>query len=162
MKTTVLIFALLVSVSSVAQVLHSKDQKFVRVYDLDHKLLNKGLLYQLTDSTLTLRHGKQLDVVDINNISSIKYKKSKRGSGFISALIGGGALGLIGAVSAEPDKDIMGYSAGEGFAMGFLIGVPVGVVAHGISNGLKKQRIVNINGDLNNWLVFKNALLLGE
>jgi hypothetical protein len=162
MKTTALILALLISVSSVAQVLHSEDQKFVRVFDLNGNKVLKGHLNSVSDSTLTLKFRNELKSMAVTDVGVIKYKRAIGNSVLIGTLVAGGTMAVVGAATAEPDAMFFGYTAGEGAAMGFITGAPVGAAVGGILGLLRKEKYVHINGDVKAWMTFKNNLLAGS
>ncbi|TPV33878.1 hypothetical protein FJ651_06880 [Paucihalobacter ruber] len=163
MKTTVLIFALLISVSGVSQVLHSKDQKFVRVYDLDGNKVLKGRLYSVSDSTLTIRFTDSLHTLAATDLGAIKFKRSIGSNALTGSLIGGGIGAIVGGASADPDPDSLFGQAtvAEGVVSGFVLGLPIGAAVGGLTGLLRKKREIYINGDLNTWITFKNNVLSG-
>ncbi|TPV33872.1 hypothetical protein FJ651_06850 [Paucihalobacter ruber] len=168
MKTTVLIFALLISVSGVSQVLHSKDQKFVRIYDLDDHKIAKGFLYGVSDSTLTIRFRDSLHTLSATDLGAIKFKRAI-GSSVLKGSIIGGVIGAVvggGGSSSLRWKGDLSYlndnnSTGDWAGAGIILGLPVGAAVGGLTGVLRKKREIYINGDLNTWITFKNDILSG-
>jgi len=65
----------------------------------------------------------------------------------------------LGAATADPDAWILGWTVGEGLAIGGLFGSAPGAVIGGITALFKKSRVSIINGDINKWIGFKNYIL---
>ena len=68
-------------------------------------------------------------------------------------------MAILGVASAEPDAMIFGYSAGEGAAVGVLLGAPAGAVIGGITALFKNSSTYIIDGDLVKWKAFSEMIL---
>lgn len=132
---------------------------FVRVYDLTGKKINKGHVITATDTSLQLE-GKSTPVdIPVRRIGFIKTKHSMGNNLLIGSVIGATTLAILGVATAEPDKEIMGYTEGEGAAAGALIGLPIGVAIGRITIAFKNSKTYSINGDIPKWNAFQSLII---
>lgn len=68
------------------QFLHAQDRTFVRIYDADGKKIEKGYLYNTTDSSVILEKGKSFVEIPATQIDIIKSKRSTTNRIFTTAL----------------------------------------------------------------------------
>src|SRR4051812_24827472 len=127
MKILTLVFLVLLSHN-----IYSQKSIFVRVYDLTGKKVNKGHLLTITDTSLQVK-GKSFVDIPVRSIGSIKTKHLVGNNLLVGSTIGVFSMAIIGAASAEPDAEILGYTAGEGAAAGALIGLPIGAAIGGLT-----------------------------
>ena len=153
MKLLIFIF-----VVSLATVVHAQKAMFVRVYNLTGKKIYKGHVYTTTDSSLLLEVNNQFITVPVSNIGQIKTKHSAGNNMLISSVIGVTTFAIIGAASADPDAEIVGYTAGEGAAQGALLGAGVGAAIGGITILFKNSKTFSVNGDMNRWKKFQSFI----
>lgn len=135
-----------------------KNQLFVRVYDLNDKKINKGFVIAVNDSLLRIKKDTSYVDIPVKTIGTIRTKKSVGNNVLIGSLMGAAVVGGIGAATAEPDAEIMGYTAGEGFIIGVIFGAPTGAIIGTFSAGLKNSKTFKIDGDLEKWKAFREHL----
>lgn len=152
MKLLTIIFTILFSCSVFAQ-----QSIFVRVYDLSGKKIHAGRVLAVTDSSLQLRTNENLKI-SATQIGYIKTKRSAVNNLAIGSLVGATALAIAVAASAEPDAIWFAYSAGEGAAIGTVIGLPLGAAVGGLTVPFKNPKTYIISGDLLKWKVFQSVI----
>ena len=153
MKTLITLLLISFSCTILAQ-----KQLFVRVYDLSGKKIYKGDVYATSDSDLSLVGNKTPVNIPVSTIGTIKTKHSALNNVVIGSVTGAATIGIIGAASADPSAEILGYSAGEGAAAGALIGAGAGAAIGGLTALLKNSKKFLINGNLSNWKAFRSFL----
>jgi len=131
---------------------------FVRVYDLSGKKIYKGDVYTTSDSGLSLVVNKTPVNIPVSTIGTIKTKHSALNNVVIGSAVGAVTIGIIGAASADPSDEFLGYSAGEGAAAGALIGATAGAAIGGLTALLKNSKKFSINGDVAKWEAFRSFL----
>ena len=157
-KSVMLILALLFSINVIAQKEVKKDYMFVRVYNLEGKKINKGNVLVITDTTLVIKGKRGYENIPVNGIGLIKTKHSEGHNVLKGAVIGASSMALLGAASADPDAMILGYSAGEGAAVGGVLGGISGAAIGGITILFKNSKSFIINGNLSKWKVFREEI----
>jgi hypothetical protein len=138
--------------------IYAQKPLFVRVYNLDGKKINKGEVFLVTDTSLQLIGKKSPVNIPINTIGSIKTKHSAGNNLLIGSIIGTTTFALIGATSASPEDEILGYTAGEGAAAGALVGLSLGAAIGGLTILLKNSKTFLINGNSEKWKEFETAV----
>ncbi|GGZ77544.1 hypothetical protein GCM10007028_13520 [Algibacter mikhailovii] len=139
---------------------------FVRVYDLEGNKIAKGRIAFINDSVIGLkRSSKVYQSFFMRNIGLIKTKKSGGHNVFKGALIGAG-LGLVhGLANRESDDEVgmlsFSFSKSDYVIMDVTAGASLGAVAGGISTIFKNSDIFIINGDLDQWQLFKAFVING-
>jgi hypothetical protein len=135
----------------------AQDSLFVRVYDLHGKKTHKGRIASITDSTLTLKLQNALTTIPVNQIGTIRTRRSAGHNFLVGALIGivpGALLGI--AASHSDDDSFIDFSTGDwaigGAALGMLIGGPVGAIAS------KHSIRFPIDGDTQKWKYFQSGI----
>ena len=156
-KSVMLILALLFSINVIAQKEVKKDYMFVRVYNLEGKKINKGIVFTVTDTTLQLKRNGRHENILFSNIGLIKTKHSEGHNVLMGSVIGASSMALIGAASADPDA-FLGWTAGEGAAAGGVIGGISGAAIGGITILFKNSKSYLINGDLSKWKAFQDMI----
>ena len=151
-----LIFLFMLSLVNITYA--QKQGMFVRVYDLKGKKIYKGNVYSTTDSSLLLVVKSQFLTVPVSNIGHIKTKHSFGNNLLIGSAIGATTFAILGAATAEPEDEFLGYSAGEGAAAGALIGTAAGAAIGGLTVLFKNSKTFSINGDMNQWKKFKSFI----
>lgn len=154
-RSKLLLMAFLVTVSICGQTENEKNSLFVRVFSLDGTKINKGKVFSVNDSILQLKKSNEIVKIALRDIGFIKTKRSAFHNVLVGSVIGASTGALLGAATADPDAMIMGYSAGEGAAIGFISGGSVGAAIGGITILLKNSRIYEINGEYQKWKVFQ-------
>ena len=157
-KSVMLILALLFSINVIAQNEVKKNYMFVRVYNLEGKKINKGIVFTVTDTTLQLKRNGRYENILFNSIGLIKTKHSEGHNVLMGSVIGASSMALLGAASADPDAWIFGYSAVEGAAAGGVLGGISGAVIGGITILFKNSKSYLINGDLSKWKAFQEMI----
>ena len=157
-KSVMLILALLFSINVIAQKEVKKNDMFVRVYNLEGKKINKGIVFTVTDTTLQLKRNGRHENILFSSIGLIKTKHSEGHNVLMGSVIGASSMALLGAASADPDAMIFGYSAGEGAAAGGVLGGISGAAIGGITILFKNSKSYLINGDLSKWKAFQEMI----
>ena len=129
---------------------------FVRVYNLNGKKINTGRVLAITDSSLQIK-GESKDTfnVSINSIGTIKTKRSTGHNVLMGSLLGAGAFAIAGVATADPNDEIVSWSAGEGVLAGIVVGAPIGAAVGGITAAFKKIKTFEINGSTEKWKAFQ-------
>ncbi len=148
-------FCLLLSVMFTAS---AQKKMFVRVFDENWKRTHKGFLQQMTDSSVSLKQYGETVEIPVEKIGMIKLKRSGGHTVLMSSLIVGGAAAIFGAISADPDAWIFGYSAVEGFGFGLGFGAAAGAIPGGIIAGTQRKPFFIIDKSREKWAVAKNVL----
>ena len=135
--------------------LHSQNQLiqkkvFVRVFDYEGNKIGKGQINFVNDSILELRKSDRLFSIPIKEINFIKTKRSDGNSMLLQTVIGFTVGAIIGAATAQPEKSLGGYSAGDGALIGGSVGAIMGAGAGGITIAVKNSQIHIIDGDIQN------------
>jgi hypothetical protein len=133
---------------------------FVRVYDFHGNKIGKGNVYAATDSSLQLGKDSATKTFAVSKIGSIKTKRSAGNNILIGSIVGGTSLAIAGAASADPEDEILGYTAGEGAAAGLVTGAVVGAAVGGITILFKNSKTFLINGDATNWKTFQSFVTI--
>lgn len=132
----------------------NKKKLFVRVYDLEGKKIGKGHVNILNDTLLELKKNSKLIQFNVNDIGTIKTKRSAGHNILIGTAIGATTFAILGAASADPDAWIFGYTAAEGAAVGALGGGLGGAAVGGASVAFKNSVTYPINGNIDKWRIF--------
>ena len=154
MKTLIMIFLISFACNAYAQ-----KSMYVRVYDLSGNKIYKGEIFSITDSLLLLNGKKEPIEIPVSKIGFIKTKRSAGNNVLVGSVIGLSAGALVGAISADPDAEIVPISTGAGAAGGAVLGASLGAVVGGITGLLKKTKTFLINGDYAKWPAFKSFIL---
>ena len=133
---------------------------FVRVYNLEGKKIHKGRLVSVSDTSLQLRRDTTRINIPVSNIGFLKTKRAAGHNVLIGSLVGASAIAILGAVSADPDALIFGYTAGEGAAAGALYGLPIGAAIGGFTLLFKNSKTYFINGEVTKWKALQSAFIL--
>lgn len=149
---------LLTSLLFITLIVQSQKRMFLRIVDESGQIRHRGYLQSMTDSSIVIKENKLQLEIPVNQISSIKMKRSAGHAAAFSAIAAGVTLAILGAASADPDAWIFAYTAGEGAVMGLLSGSVVGFAIGGISSGLIKRPVLEINMNQEKWLKAKDAL----
>lgn len=145
--------------------IYAQKSIFVRIYDLNGKKINKGVVFSVTDSSIQLM-GKDIPIdIPISKIGSVKTKRSPGNNLLKGAAISAPILSLLFFVSGTPTKDMsnglgsfLEYTPGQGAIGGALIGLPVGAAIGGLTISFKKSRTFLIDGDLMKWKAFQTFI----
>lgn len=159
MKNLFFAIALILSININAQEGTEKANVFVRVYDLQGKKISKGNILSISDTLLQLKGKREPMKITARSIGLIKTKHSGGNNVLIGAVSGATFLAILGAASADPDAMFLGYSTGEGAAMGVLLGAPTGAAIGGITTLFKNSKSYKINGDELKWKEFKETII---
>ena len=160
MKTilyTLLCFFILSSSNIEAQT-NNKKKTFLRVFNLDGKKITKGYFTYANDSILMLKKVDDSYTIRLEDIGHIKTKRSKGNNVLTGAVAGASVFAVLGAASADPDAWILAYSAGEGAAMGGVVGGVGGAAIGGVTALFKKHQTFIINGEIEHWNTFINLM----
>ena len=158
-KTMTLFFLLIFSINNYAQSGTDNNNIFVRVYNMEGKKISKGHVLFAIDTLLKLKKGNKIAKINVSDIGYIKTKRSEGNDVLIGSVIGASSMAILGGASAEPDAMIFGYSAGEGAAVGVLLGAPAGAAIGGITALFKNSSTYIIDGDLLKWKAFSEMIL---
>ena len=156
-----LIFAMILILSSTiyAQNQIENTNIFVRVYDFQGKKIGKGKILSISETSLQLySKGESVNVM-ADGIGSIKTKHSAGNNVLMGTAVGATSMALLGAVTADPDAWLFGYTAGEGAAVGALLGGTAGAAIGGITILFKNSKSYEINGEIEKWKAFKEMII---
>jgi len=157
LKTLVFLLVFILGANGFSQN-ESNNSLFVRVYNLNGKKINKGKIIKISDTLLQLKTNKRIVNIAVNDIGSIKTKRSGGNNILIGSLIGATTGAIFGAATAEPDSWVFGYTSAEG-AVGFgVIGALGGAAIGGITVAFKESETFYIAGKFENWKVFKDRV----
>lgn len=135
--------------------IYSQKSIFVRVYDLTGKKVNKGHVLTVTDTSLQLQ-GKSVVDIPAHSIGSIKTRHSGGNNVLVGSIIGMSSMAIVGAASANPDAEILGFTAGESAGIGALFGLHIGAAIGGFTILFKKSKTFSISGDMMSWKAFQS------
>jgi len=143
-------------VIAICHQVYAQKTIFVRVYNLNGKKINTGRVLAITDSSLQIK-GESKDTfnVSINSIGTIKTKRSTGHNVLMGSLLGAGAFAIAGVATADPNDEIVSWSAGEGVLAGIVVGAPIGAAVGGITAAFKKIKTFEINGSIEKWKAFQ-------
>ncbi len=159
MKILIFAITLILSINVCAQNGFENTNVFVRVYDLQGKKIGKGKILSISETSLQLNRKGESVKIPVSNIGFIKTKRSAGNNVLIGAIAGATTLGLIGAITAEPDAIIFGFSASEGAAGGAVLGGIAGAAIGGITILFKNSKSYEINGDKAKLKAFKEMII---
>lgn len=152
------ILTILILFSFIVQV-NAQKKLFVRVFDLNGKLINKGIVAGVTDTSLKLFSNQDTIELPISGFNVIRTKKSAATNVFVGALIGSlTTAGLVGLKNSE-QQSFSGFEPVEGTGTGAVIGLGVGAAIGGFSALLKNPKTFTINGSPDKWKEFQTYVL---
>ena len=157
-KTMALFFLLTFSININAQSATDNNKIFVRVFNMEGKKISKGHVLFAIDTLLGLKKGNKIAKIYVSDIGYIKTKRSEGNDVLIGSVIGASSMGILGAASADPDA-FLGWTAGEGAALGVILGAPAGAAIGGITALFKNSSTYIIDGDLVKWKAFSEMIL---
>ena len=158
MKNLIFAITLILSINVCAQDGLDYTNVFVRVYDFQGKKISKGKIFSISETTLQLNKKGESMKIPLSSIGSIKTKHSSGNNILVGAASGAATMALLGAATAD-DSGILGYTAGEGAAVGALFGGITGAAIGGITILFKNSKSYEINGDMVKWNEFKEMII---
>jgi len=162
MKNLFIAIALILITNISAQEGTEKTNVFVRVYDLQNKLMRKGRMLSVSDTSLELKRKKKIMLIAFDSVGLIKTHRSAGHNALIGAAVVAPLFAMTGAASTNSDWDneTMLYSTGQGAAIGAVLGAITGAVLGGIANNILKTKpqVFEINGDKLKWQEFKETI----
>lgn len=152
MKKSSLSIAMLFAfyLSAVSQI----KQVYIRVFDLHGNSIAKGTLTYTTDSSIFIKKDTTALEISVTSIGYIKTRRSIGHGALTGAIVGGLAIGILGAVSSDESSsgfNVFNYSPGEGFALGLLSGGAGGALIGAFISSIKTRTKLVLNGSLNEW-----------
>ncbi len=159
MKNLIFVLAVILGISMHAQTSFEKPRDFIRVYDLLGNKIGKGKISAISGTSLELSRQNKATLYPLSNIGQIRTKRSIGNNFATGAMIGAVAVGILGAISAEPDSGWFSYTAGEGAAAGGITGGILGAGIGGLSIVFKNAKSYRINADPEKWKIFMDAIL---
>lgn len=137
------------------------------VYSQDGK--HKGLLYSVTDSSLTLLHSAQYTEIQFRNIDRIRLRKRKRleEPALIGMVIGSAAGTVVGVLTTPKRDDVYndGYEdsrrLADAFLRGFLGSIAGALLGAGIGWGIAALfggKKFTVYHDKNSYTVLRSKL----
>lgn len=155
MRILLLSFALILSCNVFSQ--NTSKTPFLRVFDLDGKKIAKGKLVQVTDSTLLLKKKKETIHISFQNIGFIKTKRSLGHKVGMGTVIGASTMATLFAISnSGSSSNFVSSSGASGLIVGSVVGAPSGALVGVISSIIKKPKMIQINGNKDQWQAFKD------
>lgn len=158
MKNLIITITLILSISVCAQNKFENANIFVRVYNLEGKKISKGKIISISETSLELKWKRESAKIMVNEIGSIKTKRSAGNNVIVGAGTGATVLAFLGAATADPDAWILGYTVAEGAAAGALIGGTTGAAIGGMSILFKNSETYEINGEIERLKAFKKMI----
>lgn len=156
MKTIIILLLSLLSFNMLAQVSQKKNLRFIRIFNTNGQKIQKGIVQQVTDSTITV---KRIDDFYTVHFSEIGWIKTKRSFGHrLSVITGASAssLALIGLVTTKDSNDGLIKLSPEEMALILgSVGTAYGSLASIIAHLFTKKEKILINGKLDAWNIFK-------
>ena len=155
---TILLFLTISMQLSAQKVKKTGKEPFVRIFDEKGKKTYSGFLTETRDNSIFIIQREKSVEIPVSQIATIKLRRSFGHTVLIPSLIGGASLAILGAATADPDAWIFGYTAGEGFAAGLLLGVGSGAAIGSIIAGTRNRPIFKINQNQADWLKARPVL----
>ena len=159
MRNLIVVLTLILSLNAIAQNAFGDKNILVRVYDVEGKKVRKGKVVSISETYLYFLDKKDTWQIFVNRIGKIKTKRS----GGHNVLVGAATVGVItavrGAATADPDTWLYGYTAAEGGAAGLLLGGTAGALPGEITTIFKNSKTYVINGNVNRFKAFREAML---
>ncbi|TRO64508.1 hypothetical protein [Christiangramia sabulilitoris] len=159
MKNLIFILVVILGMGLNAQTSFDKPKIFVRVYDMQGNKIGKGKISAISENSLQLSRHKKTADFPLSNIGQIRTKRSIGNNFATGAMIGAVAVGILGAVFAEPDSGWFSYTAGEGAGAGIIAGGILGAGVGGLSIVFKNAKSYRINANPEQWKVFMEAMV---
>lgn len=142
-----------------AQEVHTDARNFIRIYNHEGKKIGKGHIRVIGDSALVVLRRKELVTFRVEEIGSIRTKRSA-GHNFLVINAATTGLMIIGFVGASDGSDgWFSWDAPTGVAIGFVAGAFFGIPASALSLLLKKVTRYEINGNYAQWELFRQEIL---
>jgi len=158
MKTFIFSWIILFSSSFHTFAQTDNSQTFIRIYDLNGKKINKGIVLSITDTSLKLENNKGIQQIEIAEIGTIRTKHSTGNNVLWGSAIGAGALAIGGAATGTQDKGFLVWTPADGAAAGLIVGAPLGAGIGALTSLFKKSETYMINGQVSNWSTFKATI----
>jgi hypothetical protein len=136
---------------------YAQKAEFVRVYDLNGKKTHAGKLYAVTDSTVQLK-GDTGVIIPISSIGFIKTKRAAGNNVLVGSVVGGVVTAILGAATADPNNEILGWTVEEGILLGLITGGMNGAGVGALTALAKKPQTLIVNGDIAKWSAAKAIL----
>ena len=137
----------------------AQKKTFLRLYKMSGEKFAKGFFAGTTDTAVLILNDNVITSFPVNQIGTIKTKRSISHTILISsAIFGVSASILFAAGSSGTTTGFYTYSAGEGIAGGFLIGSAIGALVGAIIDASKKSQTFVIAGNAENWAMVKPVI----
>ncbi|MBT8265499.1 MAG: hypothetical protein KJO41_07060 [Bacteroidia bacterium] len=159
MKNLIFLITLIFSINICAQNEFENIDIFVRVYNLQGKKIGKGKILSISETGIQLNRKGVALTIPLDNIGSIKTKRSAGNNVLVGTATGGSIMTILGVATADPDAGIYGYTAGEGALAGFILGGTAGAAVGGITILFKNSKSYEINGDKARLKTFTEMIL---
>ena len=144
------IIALLLIVAGIGLHVTAQKKTFLRVFDSTGKKIAKGYFAGTTDSTLLLIRDNQVVTVPMNQINTIRTKRSAGHTiGVTTALITGVFTILFAATNSG--GGFFEFSTADIVEAGIIVGTVGGIVIGGIASAAKNPKLLTVNGNMENW-----------
>ena len=156
MKKLIIFFLILVGITVNVS---AQKKIFLRLYKISGEKFAKGFFAGTTDTAVLILNDNVITSFPVNQIGTIKTKRSISHTILISsAIFGVSASILFAAGSSGTTTGFYTYSAGEGIAGGFLIGSAIGALVGAIIDASKKSQTFVIAGNAENWAMVKPVI----
>ena len=132
-----------------------KSNSFVRVFDAQGNKIGKGKIISHDDNSLTLKKGKDSQRLALNDIGSIRTKRSV-GNNFAKGAVVGAGVGLIFAIGNSSSGD--GFLEEEGYSTGIPMLAAIGAGIGGIAAIFKESNHFIVDGDSQKWEQFRGMI----
>lgn len=155
MKNLIYILLCFISLSVFAQEKNQTTTKFVRIYNLEHKKIGKGIIQGVDETNLYVKRNSKILKIPFTDIGKIKTKRSF-GRHVLYGLSSGALVVGLGNAIAYDDNSISGPKNRVDAAIGgAFVGIVLGSVVGGITHFFIPNKQFIINGNINLWNDFK-------
>lgn len=160
MKSIFYLIAILFSFNISAQEEIENRNVFVRLFDLQGNIIDRGYILSISDTSIQLKRKKESNEIASNSIGLIKVGRSGGHKVFIGTMVGAILVGILIASVNANNQEIQ-YPFGEAAAAGAVVGGVLGAAFGALSIPSKeKSRFFIINGDDLKWKELKENLIL--
>lgn len=154
MKYLLFTLALFLCANITAQELPKNSKIFVRVYNNQGEKIAKGKILNITDDSLILKKGSSSITIPLNEIETLKTKRSN-GNNVLFGAAGGSLLGLaiVASESGKSNAGFRGTAKGLAYAGAILV-VFIGSGVGYLTTLFKYSQEYTIGSDVVKWKGF--------
>ena len=134
----------------------SQSSHFVRVYDMNGGKMNKGIITNITDSSIQLANSGH-DIL-VKNIGFIRTKHSFGHNVLVTTAVTAGIFATVMALGSNDKSGLLTWTLPEGVALGLIGGAIYGPVIGAFTTIFKHVTTFPINGSEKNWKEFEQYI----